>query len=153
GRLTQLFRKAHYQVTAIRWKHTAALGLLGSLMLLVLFFGVTAAYAQNSNATIRGQVLDPSGALVPNADVVIVNKQTGVTVFTGHTDSSGSFVASQVIPGTYQVTVSASSLKRKILNNVLATVAQVESLNVQMELGQVSEVVTVESKGETIERS
>ncbi len=43
------------------------------------------AFAQNTNATIRGQVLDPSGALVPNATVVIMNKETSVTVFQGIT--------------------------------------------------------------------
>jgi hypothetical protein len=46
-------------------------------------------YAQNTNATIRGQVLDPTGALVPDAHVVIVNKNTGVTVFSGESDSAG----------------------------------------------------------------
>jgi Carboxypeptidase regulatory-like domain/TonB-dependent Receptor Plug Domain len=121
--------------------------------LLSALIGAGVAHAQNSNATIRGQVLDPSGALVANAQVMIVNQQTRVTVFNGHTDSAGAFVASQVIPGVYEVTVSASGLKRKVVNNVVATVAQVESLNISMELGQVSEVVTVESKGETIERS
>ncbi len=61
--------------------------------------GGNEAYAQNTNATIRGQVLDPTGALVPNAQVVIVNQNTGVTVFSGKTDTAGAFVAPQVIPG------------------------------------------------------
>ncbi len=111
------------------------------------------AYAQNSNATIRGQVLDPSGALVPNAQVVIVNQQTGVTVFSGHSDSAGAFVAPQVIPGMYRVTVTAPGLKQAVIDNLAATVAQVASVNVTMELGQASEVVTVNSKGEELDRS
>src|SRR6201996_5534099 len=53
--------------------------------------GVGVAHAQNTNATIRGEVLDPTGALVPSAKVLIVNQDTGVTVFNGVTDSSGDF--------------------------------------------------------------
>jgi len=82
----------------------------GACLLVALLLTANPSYAQNSNSTIRGQVLDPSGALVPNADVVIVNEQTGVTVFSGHTDSAGAFVAPQVIPGVYKVTVSANGL-------------------------------------------
>ena len=129
----------------------ALLRVAGVLVLLSLN-GVPT-YAQNSNSTIRGQVLDPSGAWVSDAEVVIVNKQTGVTAFSGRTDSAGAFVAPQLIPGIYEVTVSASGLKRKVVSNVVATVAQVESLNITMELGPVSEVVSVESRAAGIERS
>ena len=152
-RFSQLLSTALYQVRRILRNQTAVFGLAGSCMLLVLFFGAGAAHAQNSNATIRGQVLDPAGALVPNAQVVIVNKQTGQTIFTGQTDSAGTFVAAQVIPGVYDITVTASGLKRKLVNNVVATVAQVESLNITMDLGQVSETITVEAKGEGTDRS
>jgi len=74
---------------------------------------VGVAYAQNTNATIRGQVLDPIGALVPEAQVVIVNKNTNVTVFTGRSDSAGAFVAPQVIPGTYKLTVNIAWSQRR----------------------------------------
>ena len=72
-----------------------------------LFPSAGVVYAQNTNATIRGQVLDPTGALVPGAKVVILNQQTGVIVFDGVSDSAGAFVAPQVIPGTYRITVTA----------------------------------------------
>jgi hypothetical protein len=111
------------------------------------------AYAQNTNATIRGQVLDSTGALVPNAQVVILNKNTGVTVFNGKTDSAGAFVAPQVIPGTYKITVSASGLKDAVIDNLVATVAQVASVDVNMEVGMATEVITVQSKGEVLDRS
>jgi hypothetical protein len=115
--------------------------------------GGSEAYAQNTNATIRGQVLDPTEALVPNAQVVIVNQNTGVTVFSGKTDSAGAFVAPQVIPGTYRITVTAPGLKQAIIDNLTATVAQVASVNINMQVGAVSDVVTVESKGEQLDRS
>ncbi len=112
-----------------------------------------AAYAQNTNATIRGQVLDPTGALVPDARITITNKNTNVTVFSGNTDSAGAFVAPQVIPGTYKITVAAAGLKDAVVDNLVATVAQVASVNINMQIGGANEVVTVEVKGEQLDRS
>ncbi len=118
---------------------------------LVPGFGL--AYAQNTNATIRGQVLDPSGALVANAEVLIVNQDTGVRVFNGKSDSAGAFVAPQVIPGTYRIAVTAPGLKQAVIENLVATVAQVTSVNINLQIGQVSETVTVSAKGEELDRS
>ena len=86
------------------------------------------ACAQNTNATIRGQVLDPTGAQIPGAHVLIVNQNTGVTVFDGTSDSAGAFVAPQVIPGTYRIKVDAPGLKESVIDNFIATVAQVASV-------------------------
>src|SRR5882757_2299145 len=129
------------------------LALGGLFALPSVFPGAGVAYAQNTNATIRGQVLDSTGALVPNAQVVILNKNTGVTVFNGKTDSAGAFVAPQVIPGTYKITVSAAGLKDAVIDNLVATVAQVASVDVNMQVGVATEVVTVQSRGEELDRS
>lgn len=115
--------------------------------------GPTAAFAQNTNATIRGQVLDPAGAYLPGAKIVITNKNTGVVVFSGTSDSAGSFVAPQVIPGTYKVTVDAPGFKESVIDNLQATVAQVASINVSMQVGVVTDVVTVTTRGEELARS
>ena len=131
----------------------AALALAAWSTLPGLIPGAGVAYAQNTNATIRGEVLDPTGALVPNAKVLVVNQDTGVTVFNGATDSSGDFVAPQVIPGTYRVTVTSPGLKQSVINNLIATVAQVTSINVNLQLGQDTETVTVESRSEELDRS
>ena len=116
-----------------------------------LLLGVAA--AQNTNATIRGQVLDPTGALVPHAVVVIVNKNTGVTAFRGSTDSAGAFVAPQVIPGTYKVTVRAPGLKAAVIDDLVASVAQVAAVNVNLEVGETTDVITVHAKGEELDSS
>jgi Carboxypeptidase regulatory-like domain/TonB-dependent Receptor Plug Domain len=137
-------------------RHSVAAAALTLATFAVLpgLISVTAtAYAQNTNATIRGQVLDSSGALVPNASVLVANKDTGVVVFRGKTDSAGTFVAPQVIPGPYKITVSAAGLKQTVIDNLIATVAQVASVNIKLEIGSVSETVTVESKGEELDRS
>ena len=132
---------------------TAALGLVGWCALPAVFPSAGVAYAQNTNATIRGQVLDPTGALVSDAKVVIVNKNTGVIVFSGKSDSAGAFVAPQVIPGTYKISVDSPGLKEAVIDNLVATVGQVASVNVNMEIGGTTDVVTVEAKGEELDRS
>lgn len=99
--------------------------------------------AQNTNGTIRGQVLDAGGAHIPNAQVKIINTQTGVTVFNGTSDSTGAFVAPQVNPGTYRITVDAPGFKQAVVQNIILTVAQVADVNVRMAIGSVSEMVTV----------
>ena len=137
-----------------RLRLRVAMVLVGSLWPMIAVPALTGvAFAQNTNATIRGQVLDPSEALVPNATVVVVNKNTGVTAFTGTTDAAGAFVAPQVLPGTYKLTVTANGLKEAVIDNLIASVAQVASINVKMELGTATEVITVQSKGEELDRS
>src|SRR5215469_15429559 len=110
------------------------LGVAGWYVGLGVFPGAEIAYAQNTNATIRGQVLDPTGALVPEAQVVIVNTNTNVTVFAGKSDSAGAFVAPQVIPGSYKITVSSPGLKDAVVD-LVATVAQVASVDIHMQIG------------------
>ena len=151
----QLVKKTLYRTrSTVRMPVVAAvLALAACGTLPSLIPGVGVAHAQNTNATIRGEVLDPTGALVPSAKVLIVNQDTGVTVFNGVTDSSGDFVAPQVIPGTYRVTITSPGLKQSVTNNLIATVAQVTSINVNLQLGQDTETVTVESRGEQLDQS
>ncbi|MDT7814849.1 MAG: hypothetical protein QOJ42_4765, partial [Acidobacteriaceae bacterium] len=152
---TQVISNLLYQAGSILRKPAAAtvLGLAAWCMFPSIVPGASVAYAQNTNATIRGQVLDSTGALVSDAQVVILNKNTGVTVFNGKTDSAGAFVAPQVIPGTYKITVSSPGLKDAVIDNLVATVAQVSSVDVNMQVGVATEVVTVEARGEQLDRS
>jgi len=153
--IQQLVQKALHQTSGIVRIPVAAAAL--ALAALTAFPGIipTAGvlHAQNTNATIRGSVVDPTGAFVPGAQVVVVNKATGVVVFNGKTDSAGAFVAPQVIPGPYKITVSAPGLKQSVIDNLIATVAQVASVNISLQLGATSETVTVEAKGEELDRS
>jgi hypothetical protein len=152
--LTQIISNVSVRIRTILRNPAAmvALGLIGWCAFPAVFPNAGVAYAQNTNATIRGQVLDPSGALVPNATVVIENKNTGVTAFSGKTDSAGTFVAPQVIPGAYKITVSSPGLRDAVIDNLNATVAQVASVNINMQVGAATEVVTVQAKGEQLDR-
>ncbi|HEY4359198.1 MAG TPA: TonB-dependent receptor [Acidobacteriaceae bacterium] len=146
-RLHHLVRFAHIPLASV------CFAIAGWTAVSILSSTAGTVLAQNTNATIRGQVLDPTGALIPGATIKIVNQDTGVTVFNGKSDSAGTFVAPQVIPGTYRITVTGQGLKQTVLSDVAATVAQVASVNVNMQVGGAEEVVTVTSKGEELDRS
>ena len=124
-----------------------------SLLCVFLLSGSAFSRAQNANATIKGQVVDPTGALVPGATVSIVNVDTNVQVLNATTDESGSFNAPQVAPGNYKISVQASGMKPTTVSNVVASVSQVTTINVSMQLGESTEVVTVEAKGEQLDRA
>src|ERR1700735_1723066 len=97
------FWRLHMNIQQVRQRTlhlaVAAFVLVVWCIVPIALTGGSEAYAQNTNATIRGQVLDPTEALVPNAQVVIVNQNTGVTVFSGKTDSAGPFVGTQGVHG------------------------------------------------------
>ena len=130
---------------------TMACGAVSALLFPLLFLQTTPAFSQNANATIRGEVFDPSGAVVPKAQVLVVNQDTGITVFRGTTDSAGTFVAPEIIPGTYRVVVSSAGLKQSVVSNLVASVAQITSVNINLLFGAVTETVMVESKGEQLD--
>src|SRR5579871_1947477 len=69
-----------------------------------------AAQASISTGSIQGTVSDPSGALVPQANVVITNKGNG-QVLTVTTNSSGQYNAGSLIPGDYKVRVEAKGFR------------------------------------------
>lgn len=70
-------------------------------------------FAQANAGTILGRVTDSSGAVVPGVRIAVTNEQTGATKeYTS--DSSGNYVLSYLIPGTYDVAAERVSFKRSV---------------------------------------
>src|SRR5579871_2062633 len=69
------------------------------------------AHAHSDTARLQGTVLDPSGAVVPGADVKVTNSATNRTQKTTTDATSGSFSFQNLPPGNYQVEVSKSGFK------------------------------------------
>ena len=80
-------------------------------------------YAQVVGASIAGAVTDPSGALVPNAHVVLRSEDTGAQR-TLTTDAGGNFVASSVSVGSYTISVEATGFAQYVRRGVDLTVGQ-----------------------------
>src|SRR6266567_6523694 len=110
-------------------------------LLLVLLIAV-AVNAQVAGATLAGTVSDQNGAAVPNVQVTIKNVATGVAKMV-NTDDAGFYTMPNLIPGTYEVTASASGFKTTLQKDVILTVGAQQSLNLKLEVGEVSQQVLV----------
>ena len=98
--------------------------------------------AQVAGATLAGTVSDPSGAVVPNAQVAARNTATGVTR-TATTDSAGFYSIPNLLPGTYEVTVTATGFSTAVQSNIDLAVGAQQQLNIPMKIGETTQKVQV----------
>src|SRR6266849_1555059 len=110
------------------------------------------ASAQRTTGTLRGQVLDPTGAVVPDATVTITNQETGVTVKVT-TTSAGTYAAPSLIPGLYKITVEAKGFKGFQLKDVNVSANQDNVADARLDLGVATEIVEVSSGAVEIQTS
>ena len=98
--------------------------------------------AQETRGTISGTVLDAQGTSVPGATVTVLNLDTNVSnVVT--TNGSGYYGASLLLPGNYRVTVELQGFKTAVRNGIILSVGQQVDVKMSLEVGAVSESVTV----------
>jgi hypothetical protein len=100
--------------------------------------------------TLVGTVADPSGAVVPSATVTITNQGTGQSRETT-TNEAGAYSFPNVQAGTYHLTASAGGFRTYNQEGVLITVNNVLRLDIPMEVGQITETVTVEGAGAALQ--
>ena len=109
------------------------------------------ASAQAIRGTIQGRVTDPSGQVVAGAEVVLVAERTGATRTT-RTDARGWFLLTPVDSGAYEVRVSREGFRRHA-QPVSMLVNQALRLDVVLQIGSISEVVTVTAPASTLDRA
>lgn len=119
-------------------------------LLVSLLFTTSLLYAQKSTGTITGQVTDPQGAVVPGAQVTITNQANGSTR-TARTTSAGVYNAADLDVGTYTVQIKAADFKEFVIKNVQLDVASTATVNAHLQVGSVSETVTVEANAVSVE--
>ena len=102
---------------------------------------LTSIFAQSNQGTITGAISDPTGAVVPAAQIETRNAETGV-IYRGGTSASGNYVIA-VPAGTYEITVNATGFKKFVQQNVPVIVATDTRKDIVLEVGAASEVVTV----------
>jgi hypothetical protein len=127
----------------VRW----VLGLLlGALIVPVL------ASAQAVTGTIIGRVTDSSGAVVPGVTVTLTNTGTKLTrVVT--TDTDGEYSAPSLPTGKYSVSAEISGFRAVTMSNVDLGVDQRVRIDVTLEVGTVSEAVTIEARSPLVQTS
>jgi hypothetical protein len=100
------------------------------------------AYSQVDEGAITGTVQDSTGAVVPNADVTLLNTDQGISLQT-RSNGSGTFTFSPVRIGHYTLTVVAPGFVKTMQNNLTVNVAQVLQVNVSLKPGGATETVEV----------
>ena len=108
---------------------------------LVALVAAPLAYAQ-FRASIEGSVLDPSGAVVPNASLTLTNKETSRQAKT-KASSEGFYRFSNLAPGTYALTAEAPGFKVFHADSISVRAEQMEGVDVRLETGAITESVTV----------
>jgi hypothetical protein len=125
----------------------------GRVACLFAAFGLIGALASGQGATsqtLSGTVVDASGAVIPGADVAAKHSGTGV-VTNAVTNSGGLFSLPSLPIGTYTVTITLQGFKTVVIQNVVLTAALPASVKATMEVGGVSEQVTVSSTSEVVQ--
>jgi hypothetical protein len=127
-----------------------AVSLAAFLTLAFFLFSSSPVRAQVTGATLSGTVTDPSGSVIAGAEVAIKNLGTGI-VRSVTTDSAGLYSAPNLIPGSYEVTITATGFSKSVQSNLTLSVGQQQSLNMTMKVGESSQTVTVEGTAPTVE--
>ncbi len=124
----------------------------GLVALLAMLLCVPPAFADNVYGSIRGTVVDPSGAEVGKAKITAKNVDTGI-VYKDTTDQNGAFNYPQVAIGNYEVTVEAAGFKEFKATSIHIDLNQVYTLNAKLELGATRETVVVEANAVQVQQT
>src|SRR5262249_32917475 len=98
--------------------------------------------AQELRGKITGRVTDSSGAVIPGATVKVMDLARA-TISTLTTNEEGLFDVPYLLPGTYQVVVEIAGFKKAQEDNVQVTINDTRILNIKLDVGTVTETVTV----------
>ena len=133
-----------------RSSHTAVL--LAVTLMAALAFGLVApvANAQVLYGSIVGTVTDESGAVIPGAVVGILNTATGASQDTTTTEG-GIYRFTNVQAGNYDVSVSSDGFRSYTSEGVTVSVNAITRLDIPMQIGQVTEQITVEATAATLQ--
>ena len=116
------------------------------LLFVVNFFFLLpqSAVPQSPNGTISGLVVDPSGAVVVGAEILIENYATRVQ-YAAKTNAEGLYVVPNLPPGIYRLQVSKIGFKTLIKPDITLNVLDAVAINFTLPIGAASEIVTVEA--------
>ena len=110
------------------------------------------ALAQSTGGRIIGRLTDPSGAVIPDATVSIVNDATGVSNRT-QTSKSGDYSFPTVAVGTYAIEFEATGFKKLTRKQVALDLNQTLTVNGTLQLGSATETVEVTSEAPLVDTS
>ena len=120
-----------------------------SAVLMTMLIAMSAS-AQQGTTELRGRVIDPQGAVLPGVTVVVRNQETGMFRETV-SGPDGTFIASGLVPGTYQITAELQGFKKFERKELRLEVGKTSSIDVTMAVGTVEETVTVTTESPLVD--
>ena len=102
-----------------------------------------------AQATFRGKIADPTGALIPGASVTISNGK-GQTVASATADASGSYETHAPAPGTYSVTATSAGFAPFVSQGIVVAAGQVKHVDITMAIEAAQQTVTVSDDTPTV---
>src|SRR3984893_6501553 len=121
-----------------------------TLLLSLASFHSLPLQAQVAGATLSGVISDATGAGIPNAGISIKNLTTGV-IREVKTDGDGYYTAPNLLPGAYEITVTANGFATIVQKEITLAVGARPVLNLSMRVGQISERVEVSTAPPNVE--
>lgn len=112
-----------------------------AMALIMVFLLPAAALAQGGSGRITGTITDPSGAVIPGAEVTIINAETGRTI-QAVTNDQGRYASVPLLPGAYRVEASLPGFKTAV-KTLRLEVDETAVVNISLEVGEMSEHVEV----------
>jgi len=114
------------------------------------FLNLRPLYAQVAGGTLSGTITDPSGAAVASANVVIRNSATGVTREVS-TNADGFYSAANLLPGEYEVTISATGFNTEVKKGITINVGSQPVFSLALQIGAVANSVEVTTEAPTVQ--
>jgi len=133
-----------------KWMTAVSRAVMTLAVVLVLMTG--AARAQEFRGTISGAVTDPTGAVVPGATVKIREVQTG-TVNTTTSDADGQYVVPFLLPGEYEITITAKGFETVVRKSVTLQSQEHPIVSVSLPLGNTTDTVNVTTDVPLVDQS
>ncbi len=121
-------------------------------ILVFCFASAFDALAQGTSSRVTGTVTDASGAAVPGAVITLTNEGTTQSL-TAQTSDSGTYSFDLIAVGTYTIAVEKAGFKRFVSTGNNVNVNLPTTINVGLEVGDVTAVVTVENSAEAVQTS
>jgi len=115
-----------------------------------LVLGSSAVWGSMDRGAIKGVVTDPSGGVVPGARVTVKNVDTNVEIQLT-TNSAGSYLAPELVPGKYLVHISASGFSPVDVANLTVTAGDVTNSDVQLRVGATTQTVSITAEAPLVE--
>jgi len=116
----------------------------------LLFLAMGTMYGQGVTGRIQGTVHDPTGAVVPGATVTIVNQATGYKAEVP-TTQAGEYLAPNIPPGRYTVSVTVSGFKSAKIPDVIVIVDSLSTVDFTLEVGTQTETVQVSANAQLVD--